>query len=127
VFSLFQFKYEKATLRITEVKDLKGESSLSIRKQKKIVTYDYNAKLIWRCDLADESNTKVIGSITGEYILPEVSNDILDDGDEWEVNCYIKGGEDALVNTLHNVVKKYAVDALRKTIITSFVDELKKK
>ena len=32
VLSLFQFKYEKATLRITEVKDLKGESSVSIRK-----------------------------------------------------------------------------------------------
>lgn len=32
VLSLFQYKYEKATLRVTEVKDLKGESSVSIRK-----------------------------------------------------------------------------------------------
>lgn len=85
VLSLFQFKYEKATLHITEVKDLKGESSVSIRKQKKIVTYDYNAKLVWKCDMADESNTKVIGSITGEYLLPEISSDILDDGEEWDI------------------------------------------
>lgn len=32
VLSLFYFKHENATFRITEVKDLKGESSVSIRK-----------------------------------------------------------------------------------------------
>ena len=58
--------------------------------------------------MGDESNTKVIGSITGEYIMPEISNDILDDGDEWEVDCSIKGGEESLVKTLYQVVKKYA-------------------
>lgn len=31
-FSLFYFKHDRATLKITEVKDLKGESSVSIRK-----------------------------------------------------------------------------------------------
>lgn len=32
VLSLFYFKHDKATFKITEVKDLKGESSVSIRK-----------------------------------------------------------------------------------------------
>jgi len=32
LFGAFYFKYEKATLRVTEVKELKGESSVSIRK-----------------------------------------------------------------------------------------------
>lgn len=41
VLSLFYFKHEKATFKITEVKDLKGDSSISVRKSKKIVTYDY--------------------------------------------------------------------------------------
>lgn len=85
VLSLFQYKFEKATLSITEVKDLKGESSVSIRKQKKIVTYEYSCKLLWKVDMGDDSNTKVIGSISGEYFIPEISNDILDDGEEWDI------------------------------------------
>ena len=127
VLSLFQFKFEKATLRITEVKDLKGESSVSIRKGKKIVTYEYSTKLVWKCDMGDETNTKVVASIDGEYVLPEISSDILDDGEEWEVQCSIKNGDEQLIKTLYQVVKKFAPDALRKTIKTSFVEELKKK
>jgi len=87
--SLFYFKMDKATLRIAEVKDLVGEASISIRKGKKIVTYEYKVKLVWECDMADESNTKVLGSIGGEYEMPEISNDILADGDEWEIECRI--------------------------------------
>jgi activator of HSP90 ATPase len=34
---------------ITEVKSFKGESSINIRKGKKIVSYDYNVKLKWQC------------------------------------------------------------------------------
>ena len=98
---MFQFKYEKAVVRITEVKDLKGEASVSIRKQKKIVIYEYTAKLVWKCDMGDETNSKVIGSIEGEYFLPEISSDILDDGDEWDVQCSIKSGDDSLKKTLY--------------------------
>jgi activator of HSP90 ATPase len=73
---LFYYKFNNATLKITEVKELKGESSISIRKGKKIVTYEYSAKLKWRCDLGDKDNTKVISTINGEFDLPEISNDI---------------------------------------------------
>lgn len=97
---------------------MKGESSVSIRKQKKIVTYDYNIKLVWKCDMGDETNSKVVGSIEGEYELPEVSNDVLDDGEEWEVRCQILKGDENLRKILYQVVKKFAVDALRKAIIT---------
>lgn len=98
--SLFYFKFEEATLTITEVKDLKGEASVSIRKGKKIVTYDYNAKLLWKCDIGGSGNTKVIGSINGEFEMPEISNDIIDDGDEWEINSRITGGDEELRKTL---------------------------
>lgn len=125
--SLFQFKHEKAVLRVTEVKDLKGEASVSIRKQKKIVTYDYSVKLVWQCDLGDASNTKVLGSIGGEYIIPELSNDILDDGEEWDVQATIKTGDDTLRKNLYQVVKSWAPAQLRKTIMINFVEELKKK
>ncbi len=79
--SLFYFKFNNATLTIKEVKELKGESSVSIRKSKKIVTYEYEAILAWKCDMGDEGNTKIIRSVEGEFNLPEISSDILDDGE----------------------------------------------
>jgi len=127
LLGVFYYKQERATLKITEVKELKGESSVSIRKQKKIVTFDYNIKLKWKCSMADESKTKEIGAIEGEYEMPEVSNDVLDDGEEWEVNCSIQSGDETLRKTLFQIVKKLGPDALRKQIMTQFVDELKKK
>lgn len=81
--SLFYFKMDKATLKIKEVKDLTGEASVSVRKGKKIVTYEYKAKLVWECNMGDENNSKVIGTIGGEYEMPEISNDVLDDDEEW--------------------------------------------
>jgi hypothetical protein len=51
--------------------------------------------------MGDESNTKVIGSIEGEFVLPEVSNDFLDDGEEWEIESRIEGGEESLRSTLY--------------------------
>lgn len=96
VFSLFYFKHENATFKITEVKDLKGESSISVRKSKKIVTYDYQVKLIWKCDMGDKDNTKVIGSIEGELFCPELSNDIITDDEEWDFQVSINKGDETL-------------------------------
>ena len=45
------------------------------------MTYEYAARLAWKCDMGDEGNTKVRGSIEGEFNLPEISSDILDDGE----------------------------------------------
>ena len=42
-----------ATLSITEITTLTGESSVSIRKGKKIISFDYNIVLKWQCVLAD--------------------------------------------------------------------------
>ena len=41
VLSGFTFKWNDAVLKIKEIKNFKGESSVSIRKGKKIVAYDY--------------------------------------------------------------------------------------
>jgi activator of HSP90 ATPase len=101
VLGTFRHKHENATLTVTEVKELKGDSAVSIRKQKKIVTYDYNIMLLWKCDMSDAGNTKVLGTIEGQYEMPEMSNDILDDGEEWEINTRIVKAEDStLVSTL---------------------------
>ena len=89
VLSLFYYKQDRCMLTIKEVKELKGESSVSVRKGKKIVTYEYSAKLVYLCAMSDETNSKVVGSVEGQYEFPEISNDVLDDGEEWEINASI--------------------------------------
>jgi activator of HSP90 ATPase len=86
ILTFFYYKQDKVTMTIKEVKEVKGESSVSVRKGKKIVTYEYAVKILFKIDLADESNTKSVGSVEGIYEWPEISNDVLDDGEEWDVN-----------------------------------------
>lgn len=76
-------------MKVASVDKLKGESSISIRKGKKIISYDYNSLLKWECSFKDGEGNEV-GSMKGTYELPEVSNDIDDDGDEWEIKTSIK-------------------------------------
>ena len=68
---------------------MKGEASVSIRKGKKIVSYDYNCKLLWELVLKDGEG-KEVGTMKGEYEMPEVSSDIDDDGEEWEIKTSFK-------------------------------------
>ena len=42
-----------ATLTIQEITTLTGEASVSIRKGKKIITFEYNIVLKWKVALAD--------------------------------------------------------------------------
>ena len=42
-----------ATLSITEIASLNGESSVSVRKGKKIISFDYNMQLKWKVTLKD--------------------------------------------------------------------------
>ena len=84
-------------------------------------------KLLWKVDMGDQANTKVVGSISGEWECPELSNDIIDDGEEWEINCRITDGDESLRQTLFQMVKKFAPDELRKQIKSKFVEELMKK
>ena len=115
-------------MRIKEVKEFKGESSVSVRKGKKIVTYDYQVRLLWKCDLADEGNTKVIGSCEGEFFFPEISNDVLDDGDEWECEVRTNNNSDENIKKIClQLYRDYAPKALKKQIKEKFVEELKKK
>jgi len=106
---------------------LKGESSVTIRKQKKIVTYEYSVKLLFKVSLSDDSGAKEIGSVDGEFELPEISNDILDDGDEWEINARVGKGDDALVKRFYKIIREDAPNELRKQIKEKYVEELKKK
>jgi activator of HSP90 ATPase len=88
VLSSFTYKWNDAKLIVTELKDFKGESSVSIRKGKKIVSYDYSVKLQWQIDMYDNDGKSIFATTSGSYELPEVSNE----EDEWEVRVSL--GED---------------------------------
>jgi len=124
------FKYDLlqgvGVLKVVEVKSFKGESSISIRKGKKVVCYDYNARLRWECEVKD-GDGNIVGKLQGEYELPEVSNDIADDGEDWEVKVSFGEDKDKMKGRLEQTIKKDVAKALRSSIKTQFVDELKQK
>jgi activator of HSP90 ATPase len=88
ILSGFRHTFAGGELFITEVKSFGGESSVSIRKGKKIVSYDYNSKLKWECNFKD-GDGNIVGTIKGEYDMPEISNDVADDGEDWEVRISV--------------------------------------
>ena len=53
VISAFTHTMNDATLSIIEITSLNGESSVSIRKGKKLITYDYQITLKWKVVLKD--------------------------------------------------------------------------
>ena len=98
MFTRFYFKQHNATITIKEVKKFEGESSVSVRKGKKIVTYDYQVRLVWKAVLSDNTGSKPIGNCEGEYFFPEISND--EEDMECEASIYT-GGDDEAKKTLY--------------------------
>ena len=113
-----------ATLSIQEITTLTGEASVSIRKGKKIVTFEYNIVLKWKVVLTD-ANGGSVAEVTGRYELPEISND--DEWQEWEVR--VEYGEDPnnLRDMLDQMIRSFAPKALKQAINTEYVTELKQK
>lgn len=93
VLSGFKHSWNDAHLFVKEIKELKGESSVSIRKGNKIVSYDYAITLIWQVDMNDKDG-KSIASCSGTYDLPEVSNE--EKADDWEVRVQYQTDEQNL-------------------------------
>jgi hypothetical protein len=85
----FKFTFPGGELKITSVDSIAGEASVSIRKGKKIVAYDFNAMLKWECSFKDGEG-KEVAQMKGSYECPEISNDIADEGDDWEIKASIK-------------------------------------
>jgi activator of HSP90 ATPase len=113
-------------LKITSVEKCSGEASVSIRKGKKIVAFDYNAKLCW--DLtARDGEGKEVAVIKGTYELPEISNDVTDDGEDWEVRSTVKEDKGQNKARFDNHIRKEAPKELRKVIKEQFVALLAQK
>lgn len=108
---------------ISEIKNFKGESSVSIRKGKKIVAYDYQITLAWQIDMMDKDGKSVVATTKGSYELPEVSNE----EDEWEVRISLGEDKQSMFKMLEQLVRSFAPKELKAAIRRDFVDELMKK
>lgn len=84
----FKHTLPTGSLEVTEC-EINGEASISIRKGKKIRAYDFDITLKWTATLK-EGDDEV--KVTGEFKLPEVSNAIHDDDDQFEINTEYKTG-----------------------------------
>jgi len=122
----FSHAIPSGDFKIVAVDKLKGEASVSIRKGKKIVAYDYSAVLKWEVSVRDGEGN-VVASLKGSYELPEVSSDIEDDGEQWEVRPSIKEETPAGIKSRYEstLIRKEVPEALRKAIREGFVSELK--
>lgn len=105
-------------MTITEIKTFKGESSVSIRKGKKIVAYDYSLVLAWQVDMMDAD--KVFANLKGSYELPEVSNE----EEQWEVRVTMGEDKQGIQSMLEQMVRTLAPKQLNETIKREFVTEL---
>ncbi len=118
VLSGFTYKMNDATMSITEIKTFKGESSVSIRKGKKIVAYDYSLVLAWQVEMADKNS--VFATLKGSYELPEVSNE----EELWEVRVTMGEDKQGIQSMLEQMVRTLAPKELREAIKRDFVAEL---
>lgn len=63
----------------------------------------------------------------GEYEMPEISNDVDDGGDDYEVLTTFKEDKGQLKARYGDIVRKEAPKELRKAIKDQYVSELKQK
>lgn len=68
-------------MTIIEIKEFKGEASMSVRKGKKIVQFDYNVLMKWKVSLVDKDG-KEIACCVGTYEWPEISSE--ESWEDWE-------------------------------------------
>jgi len=69
----FKHRVFESDLEVTEVEEMKGTCGVSIRKGKKICSFDYSYKLKWKLGLVDGAGTEV-AKVEGVFHFPEVSN-----------------------------------------------------
>eukprot|EP00455_Lapot_gusevi_P043706 TRINITY_DN534_c0_g1_i1.p1 TRINITY_DN534_c0_g1~~TRINITY_DN534_c0_g1_i1.p1 ORF type:complete len:138 (+),score=24.55 TRINITY_DN534_c0_g1_i1:97-510(+) len=77
LFSDIKLQDDTASVAVTEVSKLTGESSVNLRKGKKIYVYEFQAKLKWRGRLAGEEKesegTASLSEISSDEETPEIT------------------------------------------------------
>lgn len=99
MLSAFRYDWNDARLTVREIKELKGEAGVSIRKGKKIVSFDYSVILSWRCAMMSmEGGEAEVAFCEGNYELPDVCAD--EEWSDWEVRVSVGEDKDGLADVL---------------------------
>ena len=112
-------------MTVSEVKEFKGEASVSVRKGKKIVQFDYHVILKWKVSFADKHDGHEIANCVGTYEFPEINSE--EGFDSWECRTVYLEDKDQLRGMLDQMIRNLAPKELKKTVNEKFVEELKKK
>lgn len=116
LFSCIKTPVGTGILSIEDFESFKGECGISIRKGKKIVSYDYEIKLKWKIPLKDAADT-IKSTLEGEFEFADVNNMVEDEGEEFEIfTTYKKGGE--FRDEVHSDITSKGYEALRGCILT---------
>lgn len=113
----FKHTVPQGNLEVTEA-DIKGDSSISIRKGKKIAAFDYEITLKFTITLKEGEEEQ---KITGEFKIPELSNLIYSDGDEFQVDIEYKTGQEHRPKVADHL-KGPVTEAIRKQL-TKYSEE----
>jgi hypothetical protein len=57
---------------VKDIKELKGDACSSVRKGKKLVSFDYKITLDWQCDMMESA--KPVATCYGTFEFPEISD-----------------------------------------------------
>jgi len=96
---------------------------VSIRKGKKLVSYDYSLELVWTVEMRDKDGKTIFATAEGKYELPEISNE----EDQWELRTSVTKDSESIMKVLDQMVRTLAPKALKDAIRADFVSELEKK
>ena len=117
----FKHTVPGGTLEVTDC-EVTGEASISIRKGKKIRSYDFVITLKWNVLLKNGEEEE---KVTGEFKLPEVSNAVYDDGDEFDINIEYKTGQEHR-DKINDHVRGDVITAIKKNLVM-YVEDFKQQ
>eukprot|EP00744_Colponema_vietnamica_P027124 GILI01040531.1.p1 GENE.GILI01040531.1~~GILI01040531.1.p1 ORF type:complete len:250 (-),score=98.17 GILI01040531.1:118-867(-) len=109
-------------LEVVEVTSLEGDASVSIRKGKKILSYQFECRAKWRGQLRD-GDGQVLVDTDGALHLPDLGVDV--EPEELEVRVDVNGAS-AGHDRLKDAMRRQGADAIRSAI-NVFVTEMKAK
>lgn len=114
VVGKFKYVWNDAHFKVKEIKEFKGEAGSSIRKGKKLVSFDYKMLLDWQCDMMDKEGAKPVATCHGTFELPEISDQ--EPMDSWEVRVCYTNDEQGLQKCLDQLIRNFAPKDLKQAI-----------
>ncbi|CAI2373619.1 unnamed protein product [Moneuplotes crassus] len=106
-------------LEVTDT-EIEGEAGISIRKGKKIYSYDFVVTLKWTVTLGEGDEES---KVTGSFKLPDVSNAVYDDDEPFHLDIEYKTGIEKR-DEINDHLRKDVANAIRKNL-DKYVTEFK--